>query len=344
MSDPSILRRAATALPAVAFGVAVRIRNAMLDRRTPVRVEGIPVVSIGNLAVGGTGKTPLCAWAARRLVLERKLPAIVSRGYGGSAGPGPIVVSTGDGPRVDARLCGDEPHLLAKSLPGTIVVVGSDRVAGVRAAAAAGAHCVVLDDGFQHRKLHRDLDVVLLDGRAPFDGGKLLPAGRLREPPSALARAGLVVLTRLAADDPAAEAEAAVRAAGYRGTIVRAGHRTAGFFGPAGEARPVPRRALAFCGIGDPALFADDLAASGVKVERLHAFRDHHAYSASRWQALRAEAEAIGVPLVTTEKDLSRLESVAGDALLGAPLLVVRMEAVVWDEGPFLRALRRAVP
>ena len=344
MSGSSLLRRAATALPAAAFGVAVRIRNAMLDRRRPERVPGIPVVSIGNLAVGGTGKTPLCAWVARRLVLERKLPAIVSRGYGGSAGPGPIIVSTGDGPRVNARLCGDEPHLLAKSLPGTIVVVGSDRVAGVRAAAAAGAHCVVLDDGFQHRRLHRDLDIVLLDGRDPFGGGRLLPSGRLREPPSSLARAGLVVLTRLGADDRAAEVEAAVRAAGYAGTIVRAGHRTSGFFGPAGEARPAPRQALAFCGIGDPALFAADLAAAGVRVERLRAFRDHHAYTASRWQALRAEAEAIGVPLVTTEKDLSRLESIAGESLHEAPLLVLRVEAVIWDEGPFLRALRKAVP
>ncbi|HEX4825736.1 MAG TPA: tetraacyldisaccharide 4'-kinase [Candidatus Polarisedimenticolaceae bacterium] len=325
------------------YGLAIRARNAILDRKAPVNVDGIPVVSIGNLAVGGTGKTPLAAWVARRLVQERKLPAIVSRGYGGSAGPGPVVVSTGEGPRVDARVCGDEPYLLAKTLPGTIVVVGSDRVAGVRAAAAAGAHCVVLDDGFQHRRLHRDLDVVLLDGRDPFDGG-LLPAGKLREPPGALARAGLVVLTRLGASDRAAEAEAAVRAAGFRGPIVRAGHRAVGFFGAAGEARPVPPRALAFCGIGDPGLFADDLAAAGVRVERLRAFRDHHAYSAARWLALRAEAEAIGIPLVTTEKDLSRLESVAGESLLDAPLLVLRVEAVVWNEGPLLAALRKAVP
>src|SRR5262249_20142981 len=137
--------------------------------------------------------------------------------------------------------------------------------------------------------------------------------------------------------------KAAIRDAGFRGTIVRAGHRTAGFFGPAGEARLAPRRALAFCGIGDPALFAADLAAEGVEVERLRAFRDHHAYTARQWLAARPEAEAIGAPIVTTEKALSRLEPIAGGTLLDAPLLVMRVEAIVWDEGPLLTAIRKAV-
>jgi tetraacyldisaccharide 4'-kinase len=342
VSARSLARLAVLAAPAAAYGVAIRFRNAWYDRHPGERIAGMPVISIGNLTMGGTGKTPLVAWLARRLAAERIFPAIVSRGYGGSAGPGPIVVSTGDGPRVNARLCGDEPHLLARALPGTVVIVGSDRVAGVRAAAAAGANCVVLDDGFQHRRLHRDLDVVLLDARAPFDGSWLLPAGTLREPPGSLRRAGVVVLTRLPSSERASGAQAAVRATGFTGPIVRAGHRAVGFFGAAGEARPAPRRALAFCGIGDSGLFAADLAAAGVHVERTRSFRDHHPYTTAGWEALRAEAERLGVTLVTTEKDLSRLETIAGPSLASASLLVLRIEAVVWDEAPLLDAVRRA--
>jgi tetraacyldisaccharide 4'-kinase len=328
--------------PAAAYGLAVRLRNAWYDRRPAVRVPGLAVISVGNLTMGGTGKTPLVGWLVRRLTYERAAPAVVSRGYGGSVGPGPVMVSTGDGPRVDARVCGDEPHLLARSLPGAIVIVGSDRVAGVRAAAAAGASCVVLDDGFQHRRLDRDLDLLLLDGRAPFGNGRLLPAGPLREPPEALRRAGVLVLTRLAPGDPASAARAEVRRAGFEGPIVRAGHRTVGFFGPAGEPRPVPARALAFCGIGDPRLFALDLEAAGVHVEHLRAFRDHHAYAPGTWDALRGDAERLGVPLVTTEKDLSRLEAAVGDGLAASPLLVLRIEAEVWDEEVLLAEVRRA--
>ena len=338
----SLLRRTAMALPAAAYGLAMRLRNAWYDRRPPDCVAGIPVISVGNLTMGGTGKTPLVAWLVRRLAADRAFPAVVSRGYGGSAGPGPLVVSIGDGPRVDARVCGDEPHLLARTLPGAVVIVGSDRVAGVRAAAAAGASCVVLDDGFQHRRLFRDLDLLVLDARAPFDGGRLLPAGTLREPPRAIARAGVVILTRLAEGDPAKEAQAAVRAAGFSGPIVRAGHRVVGFFGAGGEARPVPARALAFCGIGDPSLFVADLGVAKVHLEGVRAFRDHHVYTPSRWDALRAEARRLGVPLVTTEKDLSRLEAAVGVGLKAAPLLVLRIEARVWDEGKLLAAVRRA--
>ena len=300
-------------------------------------------MSVGNLAVGGTGKTPLVAWIARRLRAQGLVPAVVSRGYGGTAGPGPLVVSTGEGPRVNARTCGDEPHLLARSLKGVIVVVGSDRIEGARVAAAAGAGCVVLDDGFQHRRLARDLDIVVLDSRAPFADGRLLPRGSLREPPRSLGRAQVVVLTRVREGDPATAAIAAVRAAGYTGPIVRAGHRTTGFMDVTGQVRPAPPRALAFCGIGDPELFRRDLSASGVVTAGFHAFRDHHPYSVSGWDALVLEAKRLGVPLVTTEKDLSRLEAAAGASLTRAQLAVLRIEAAVWDEDQLLGAVRRAL-
>jgi tetraacyldisaccharide 4'-kinase len=301
------------------------------------------VISVGNLAVGGTGKTPLVAWIARRLRADGLVPAVVSRGYGGTAGPGPLVVSTGEGPRVNARTCGDEPHLLARSLKGVIVVVGANRIEGARSAAAAGAAVVILDDGFQHRRLARDLDIVVLDGRSPFDGGQVLPRGSLREPPSFIARAQLVVLTRLRENDPADDAIRAVRAAGYSGPVVRAGHRATGFRNATGAACATPKRALAFCGIGDPGLFREDLEQAGVSLAAFHAYRDHHPYSVAGWHALVAEAEAQGVPLVTTEKDLSRLEAAVGQSLARAELFVLRIATVVWDEKPLLAAIRGAV-
>lgn len=332
----------ALALPAAAFAAVVRIRNAWYDRPTATRRASVPVISIGNLAVGGTGKTPLVAWIARHLQEDGLVPAVVSRGYGGKAGPGPLLVSTGEGPRVNARTCGDEPHLLARSLKGVIVVVGADRIEGARCAASAGAGVVLLDDGFQHRRLARDLDIVVLDSRAPFGDGHLLPRGFLRERPEATARAQLVVLTRVREGDRAAGAIQAVHAAGYSGPIVRAGHRTAGFHDAAGAECATPARVLAFCGIGNPGLFRGDLQAAGCATAGFHAFRDHHPYTLSGWEALIAEAKALGVPLVTTDKDLSRLQATAGASLARAPLVVLRIETVVWDERLLLDAVRGA--
>jgi len=342
MKRRSLAAAAALALPTAAFGAVVRLRNAWYDRPGATHQAAIPIISVGNLAVGGTGKTPLVGWIARHLQADALVPAVVSRGYGGRAGPGPLVVSTGEGPRVNARTCGDEPHLLARSLKGVIVVVGSDRIEGARCAAAAGADVVLLDDGFQHRRLARDLDIVILDARAPFCDGRLLPMGFLRERPKAVARAQLVVLTRVREGDPASDAIHAVEAAGYSGPIVRAGHKTTGFHDASGTPAPAPARALAFCGIGDPTLFRGDLQAAGCATAGFRAFRDHHPYTLARWDALIAEAKALGVPLVTTEKDLSRLQAAAGASLARAPLLVLRIETVVWDERPLMDALHRA--
>ena len=333
----------ALAAPAALYGLAVRARNRWFDRAGHVLPAPIPVISIGNLAVGGTGKTPLVAWLASRLEGAGQLPAVVSRGYRGSAGRGPVLVSTGDGPRVDARVGGDEPFLLARALPRAIVVVGADRLEGVRAAAAAGATVALLDDGFQHRRLGRDLDIVLLDGRAPFANGRLIPAGPLREPPASLTRADLVVLTRLAEPDAAEGAVRAVREAGFTGAVARAGHRRAGFFTASGQPAAQPTRALAFCGIGDPELFRNDLVAGGTELVAFEPFRDHHPFDAAGLRELQKRARGAGVPLVTTEKDLARLLSLGGSALSEGPLLALRIDARVWDESVVWEAVRRAL-
>ena len=327
----------------ILFRAAVRARNAWFDRPGHAERASVPVVSVGNLSVGGTGKTPVVAWLAQRLVALGEAPAIVSRGYGGTAGPGPLVVSAGDGPRLDARAAGDEPLLLARAVREAIVVVGSDRVEGARTAASMGATVVLLDDGFQHRRLARDLDVVLLDGRRPFARRRLLPAGILREPPSSLRRAGVVLLTRLESADVAASAKELVRRTGFQGPIVRAGHAAAGFVGRDGRAVKPPDRVVAFCGIGDPERFRADLQAGGVTVLAFHAFRDHHVLSAPEIRRLADESRRLGAPLATTEKDLVRLEPAGTRPWGEATLLALRIEPRIWDERPLLEAVRGAM-
>jgi tetraacyldisaccharide 4'-kinase len=341
--EPGLLARALLAPAELLFRAGVRARNAWLDRPSHVTRAGVPVVSIGNLVVGGTGKTPLVAWLARKLTAEGHVPAIVSRGYGGTAGLGPLVASSGGGPRLDARAAGDEPLLLARMVPRAIVVVGSDRIEGATTAASLGATVVLLDDGFQHRRLARDLDVVLLDGRKPFANRRMLPCGPLREPPKALRRAGVVVLTRLDAKDRAEAAVAAVRRTGFSGPVLRAGHEITGFVGRDGTAVESPKRVVAFCGIGDPERFRSDLAARGVAIIGFHAYRDHHVLSAPEIRALADEARRHGVPLATTQKDLVRLEPAGLRPWGDAVLVALAIEARVHDERALLDAVRRAV-
>lgn len=312
---------------AVLYGLAIARRNRRYDRGEGVGRAGVPVISVGNLAVGGTGKTPTTAWLARHLSTRGRRPAIVTRGYGGNAGVGPLDVSRGSGPIVDATRAGDEPVLLA-SLTAAIVVAGSDRTAGARRAVALGADVVLLDDGFQHRRLARDLDLVLLDAARPFGNGFLLPAGPLREPPASLARAGLVLLTRWGGEPIPA---------GIGCPVVRARHRGAGFRDVSGREVAPPSRALAFAGIAAPDGFFDSLRASGVELAGTRAFRDHHPYRDAELNALADGARAAGAAIVTTMKDLARI----GGRLPNAIALHVEIELL--DPGPLERAIDRAI-
>lgn len=326
----------------VVYAGAIELRNRRYERRGATRRARIPVVSIGNLVVGGTGKTPLVAWLAECLRDAGRQPGVVSRGYGGEAGRGPLVVSRGAGPLVPAQRCGDEPWFLASTLVGVPVVVGSNRFAGAEVCGDLGADVAILDDGFQHRRLHRDLDLVLLRRDEPFGNGRLLPAGPLREPPRALARADIVVLTRCSAGENCGSAEAAVRNFNRAAPIVRAGHRALGFVDVSGAPKPPPARAVAFCGIGDPERFRDDLEAAGLTIVAFRPARDHHPYSSAELSELRRIARHHGCGLVTTEKDLVRIASVdSGDPEVS--LVALRIVAEVHDPGPLFVSLRRAL-
>ena len=307
------LALAACSLP---YAAAVAVRNAAYDHGLlPAFAADVPVISVGNLTLGGTGKTPLVAWVARLLADAGRRPAVVSRGYAAARGEQ-----------------SDEAAELAIVLPGVHHVADRDRVAAVRAAAAAGADAVVLDDGFQHRRLRRHADIVAIDATDPFGCGHLFPRGLLREPLRGLTRASAVVLTR------ASQVDAGTRA-GIRATLedacggrpirawMEAEHRPVALRSAASATQPLDRlrgaRVLAIAGIGNPAAFRRTLISLGCVVADMAVFPDHHPYSEADLGQLAARAAACGAELgVTTLKDLVKIRR---DDLGGRPVVAVEI-------------------
>lgn len=274
---------------------------------------GCPVVSVGNLTVGGTGKTPAVELAVRTLLELGHRPAVVSRGYGRRTHGIQIVADTAS-IRLDAEEGGDEPFLLARRLPGVPVLVGSNRYeTGRHAIDRFGVTAIVLDDGFQHRTLAKDLEIVMARARAPWGNGRLLPAGPLREPLEALGRAGLIVVTGAQGADDVAEVAEAARRHAPRTPVLAARHVPTECW-EAGTMKYLPveellgKRLLVFAGIGAPEGFRRTLGDVGVVEEGFRRFADHHWYSREELRALDAQAAASGADgLVTTEKDWVRL-------------------------------------
>jgi tetraacyldisaccharide 4'-kinase len=256
---------------------------------------GVPVLCIGNFTVGGSGKTPTAIAVAKLLTEAACRPFFLSRGYGGALA-GPV--------RVDAQgaaAVGDEPLLLARVAP---TVVARDRPAGARAAIAAGAGAIVMDDGWQNPSLAKDLVIAVLDGRRGIGNGRVFPAGPLRAPlASQLDHAGALLVI----GPPGAAAAAAIAAADERRLPRFAGDLAPD---PAAIVRLAGTRVLAFAGIADPGKFFATLEASGITVATRRGFPDHHRYTSEESARLIADADAQGLTLVTTEKDVARL---AGD-------------------------------
>ena len=286
-----------------------------LYRRGVLRARDVPavVVSIGNLTVGGTGKTPAAELAAVTLTSLGRRPAIVSRGYRRRSRGVQIVADTAS-IRLDPDEAGDEPFLLARRLPGVPVVVGANRhEAASLAVERFGVDAVVLDDGFQHRTLKKHLEIVMVRGRTPWGNGHMLPRGPLREPLSALARADLVVATGAGdSDDEAAVRESVARYAPripvLTATYTPARCWRAGRMETVALERLAGLRVLAFAGVASPESFARTLRDLGVIIEDVVTFDDHHWYSRADLTDLATRAERAGVDaLVTTEKDWVRL-------------------------------------
>jgi tetraacyldisaccharide 4'-kinase len=303
------------------------------------------VVSVGNLTVGGTGKTPMVMHLAAWLGGRGAHVAVLTRGYARDTREPLVINGRGDVARYTPDLMGDEPILLARRLPDLTIGIGADRAALARRILDMESDrppdVFLLDDGFQHLRLARDLDLVLVDASAPFADELLLPAGRLREPLAALARADLIVLTRAEAPGAAAAREA-VRRANPRAPVFRATTKLLGVL-EAATHRPANLFALkqqpvfAFCGLGNPRAFFDDLRRWGFEVAAAYVFPDHHRYALEDVKALSRAAERAGArALLLTEKDLVNL-SVHPPS--DPPWFYCRTELELEDEAAFFAAV-----
>lgn len=320
------------ALSAV-YGAAATWRRRWYLRNPARRVRlARPVVSVGNLRVGGSGKTPAVMAIARILLEQGERPCVLSRGYKRrDAGARVTVVSDGHQVLSDVAHAGDEPLLLARSLPGVPVVVCADRhAAGLLAESRFSPTVHLLDDGFQHVRLWRDIDLLMVDETDLAD--RVLPAGRLREP---LANGAIADAVLVQGDERAVKAVAARLhvSAGFR--VVRTLGRAMPLSSGAGVDQGMPIFAIA--GIAKPDRFFDDLRTSGWRVAGTRAFPDHHWFDASDISSVVADAAARGAAaIVTTTKDAVRLESLD---LSGGPFACVPLHTAIEPAQVFTRWL-----
>ena len=326
------------------YGAVTRTRLSLYRRGTFQTTKlDRPVISIGNIPTGGTGKTPLVEDVAKILAAHGKKVCILTRGYGRKDPHLQVIVSDGYGVLASPSEAGDEPYLLATRLKGLAAVISSaDRIAAGREAIKDfGTECFVLDDGFQHLRVARDLNIVTIDATNPWGGGRLLPHGRLRESIEGLSRADCVVITRC---DQVKSVEA-LRAEIWRLTggkpifesqmrIVRVSPLKNG-----GESLAAPVSVGAFCAVGNPASFFESLRQAGFEVVVERSFQDHHVYSQDEIEAISRAAKEAGVEvLVTTAKDAVKLRSLE----FSIPCYVVEIEIAIENEQGFIQLVLEA--
>ncbi len=301
----------------------------------------VPVVSIGNLAVGGSGKTPLALALARMLLERGRRPAILSRGYGRKKNDGwrerSLVVSRGQGPETSPADSGDEPWLLASQLPGLRVVVDVDRVRAARTAVEElEADLLILDDGFQQLSLASDCRILLIPANNPFGNGSVLPAGPLREPVSAHRLADILVSTGSPRLTPEVLELAGGRPA-FAADYHPQGWRRLAETTLAPPESLAGRRVMAFCGLGRPDSFERSLLKLNVDIRRFVALRDHQVYDQSVLDGLGLAFLASGAEfMVTTAKDAVKLP-----VNYALPVMILQMEVAVGQGDEFLETVLR---
>ncbi len=325
----------------VLYGAVTRTRLSLYRRGTfhSTRLDR-PVISVGNITAGGTGKTPLVEWVTRKIAASGKKVCILTRGYGRDNPERMVIVSDGNAVLANPSEAGDEPFLLATNLLGLAAVISSaDRIAAGREAIAQfGADCFVLDDGFQHLRLQRDLNIVTIDATNPWGGGHLLPYGRLREPLTGLSRADCVVITRTdqTNDVPALREEirrltgnAPIFASRMRPSHIRKLNE------PFNKS-PEPPLA-AFCAIGNPRSFFNQIEHE-VVLEK--SFTDHHRYSQRDIDVLVEEAVRAGArSLITTAKDAVKLQPLS----FPLPCYVLEIEPQLENETELVQLILNSV-
>lgn len=320
------------------YGWAIRIRcflyqHGLLSGRRLPR----PVICVGNITAGGSGKTPLVMALAEGLREREISVAILSRGYKGRKGRGSLV-SDGRAVLVSPEESGDEPYLMAKSLKNIPVLVGKDRFSTGRIAIERfGVQALLLDDGYQHLQLRRDLNILLIDAQTGFGDGHLLPRGILREPLSHLRRADLFLLTKV--EDPQAcqRLEARLRQFHPSAPVFHSHFEPRGLVGPRNEWEKLHtlkgKRVLAFSGIANPSYFSSLLKKSGMEITRELVFPDHHLYSQKDLALIREKGKGAD-RVVTTEKDMVKLKDFdIGPVCLRALSISVR----IWEEEAFFQ-------
>jgi tetraacyldisaccharide 4'-kinase len=279
----------------------------------------VKVISVGNLTVGGTGKTPAVMKIAEEAKRRGFSPCILTRGYKGKAKE-TCFVSKGEGPMIDPSEAGDEAYLMADLLKDVFIIKGSNRYeAGLFAIRelndtlrTQGSQLLfILDDGFQHWGLYRDIDVLLIDATNPFGNGKLLPEGTLREPLSAIERAGIIIISKadLAGEKTVIELTEKIRTLNEGASLFSASHKPTILSGISGQEKTLDylfdKRIFAFAGIANPVYFQSSLRSQGAQVVDFRQFRDHHNYKQVDMDLIKKEA--LGIDIVTTDKDMVKL-------------------------------------
>jgi tetraacyldisaccharide 4'-kinase len=293
----------------------------------PGAKAGVPVVCIGNPTVGGAGKTPAALTVARMLAADGETPVFLTRGYGGRLA-GPVRVDTLQHSAADV---GDEPLLLARAYA---TIVARDRVQGAQAAVAVGASVIVMDDGFQNPSLAKDFSVLVVDAKRGVGNRRVIPAGPLRAPLGAQFDRAQALIVVGEGDSGVSDDTRKHRLRMFRAALVPDAAFIASLAG---------KRVLAFAGIGDPEKFFATLRSVGVTVAKARGFDDHHRYTRADAQALCAEGDREGLVLITTEKDLARMQGDAHAAELAARSRALPVMLAFDSEAVFQRLLREQV-
>ena len=300
------------------YGLAMKTRRALYrSGRFRVHDPGVPVISVGNLTTGGTGKTPLVEWIASELAQTGSRVCILTRGYGRRGAGTRVIVSDGNEIISDAARAGDEALLLAERLKGQAAVISAaDRVSAARwAVENLQSDVLVLDDGFQHLRMARNLNILTIDATNPWGNGKLLPAGILRESPAELARAHCIVITRADGPDQTEELQREIAAQRKDCPVFCSRMRLSGLRPQPSEpliaAEDIPAsRIAAFCGLGNPESFFALLRRGGYQLAHTQTFRDHHWYTQNDIDRLVRQSVSRGAQiLLTTAKDEVKLRS-----------------------------------